>query len=258
MMTRYFSRGIESFCVSSKRTCKLIIPTYLTAAFLGWDGDLEWAYMVTTGPFKGTISESEPSQWPIRVKDPNRSEPDFLRRELGDIITKHTNPNGLIAFPDPPPYLPTSVQVENLLKLSTFKEFHQEIENLHNKVHWWVAGCMLQRTSPNDPVFWLHHANIDRLWAMWQCNRKPGYVPSEDGYGVALDQPMKFQYENEKPPWDESESTTPADVLNHHRMGYCYPTDCWPDAVAYASDQTLPHGIIATAPRGKKGKRSSK
>ena len=21
---------------------------------------------------------------------------------------------------------------------------------------------------PNDPVFFLHHANVDRLWAMWQ------------------------------------------------------------------------------------------
>jgi hypothetical protein len=22
--------------------------------------------------------------------------------------------------------------------------------------------------SPNDPLFWLHHANVDRLWAIWQ------------------------------------------------------------------------------------------
>ena len=22
--------------------------------------------------------------------------------------------------------------------------------------------------SPNDPVFWLHHANVDRIWAQWQ------------------------------------------------------------------------------------------
>jgi tyrosinase len=27
---------------------------------------------------------------------------------------------------------------------------------------------MLTNTSPNDPVFFLHHSNIDRIWAEWQ------------------------------------------------------------------------------------------
>jgi hypothetical protein len=27
---------------------------------------------------------------------------------------------------------------------------------------------MVNPTSPNDPIFFLHHANVDRLWAMWQ------------------------------------------------------------------------------------------
>ena len=31
--------------------------------------------------------------------------------------------------------------------------------------------------SPLDPLFWLHHANIDRLWATWQA-RNPGIIPS--------------------------------------------------------------------------------
>jgi tyrosinase len=22
--------------------------------------------------------------------------------------------------------------------------------------------------SPHDPMFWLHHANVDRIWATWQ------------------------------------------------------------------------------------------
>jgi tyrosinase len=52
--------------------------------------------------------------------------------------------------------------------------------DLHNGVHLYVggiwvpasgdvaAGTMIYDTSPNDPVFWLHHANIDRLWAEWE------------------------------------------------------------------------------------------
>jgi tyrosinase len=27
------------------------------------------------------------------------------------------------------------------------------------------------RRSARDPIFWLHHANIDRLWTVWTKNR---------------------------------------------------------------------------------------
>lgn len=26
-------------------------------------------------------------------------------------------------------------------------------------------------TSPNDPAFFLHHCNVDRLWYLWQVQR---------------------------------------------------------------------------------------
>jgi tyrosinase len=39
---------------------------------------------------------------------------------------------------------------------------------MHNLIHRWVAGDMLLHTSPNDPVFYLHHANVDRIWTAWQ------------------------------------------------------------------------------------------
>ena len=31
-----------------------------------------------------------------------------------------------------------------------------------------VGGTMDSSSSPADPLFWLHHANIDRLWVSWQ------------------------------------------------------------------------------------------
>ncbi len=40
----------------------------------------------------------------------------------------------------------------------------------HNLVHVWVGGDMLPGTSPNDPVFFLNHCNVDRIWAIWQIN----------------------------------------------------------------------------------------
>jgi hypothetical protein len=97
---------------------------------------------------------------------------------------------------------------------------------LHNRVHTWVGGSMFVGTSPNDPVFFLHHCNIDRLWALWQF-RHPGQnypitvpntggVPGNRPHG--LNDPM--------PPWTAPPEVVRAiDVLNHTGMGYTYDTD---------------------------------
>jgi tyrosinase len=39
-----------------------------------------------------------------------------------------------------------------------------------------VGGDMATGSSPSDPLFWLHHANLDRLWAKWQ-SQHPGVNP---------------------------------------------------------------------------------
>ena len=39
----------------------------------------------------------------------------------------------------------------------------------HNHGHSWIGGIMNNTsTSPTDPMFWLHHAEIDRLWQIWR------------------------------------------------------------------------------------------
>jgi hypothetical protein len=38
----------------------------------------------------------------------------------------------------------------------------------HNLIHNFIGGNMANRpVSPLDPIFWLHHANVDRLWDQW-------------------------------------------------------------------------------------------
>jgi hypothetical protein len=37
----------------------------------------------------------------------------------------------------------------------------------HNNVHTEINGTMGGFLSPRDPIFWLHHCNIDRLWERW-------------------------------------------------------------------------------------------
>ncbi len=52
---------------------------------------------------------------------------------------------------------------------------------LHNAVHVWVGGDMLTGTSPNDPVFYLNHCNVDRIWSSWTKKyNNPEYLPGNN------------------------------------------------------------------------------
>jgi tyrosinase len=61
------------------------------------------------------------------------------------------------------------------------------IENIHNMVHNAVGGyghMSDTSTSAFDPIFWLHHVNIDRLFAMWQAINPQSYlVPTTNAFG---------------------------------------------------------------------------
>jgi tyrosinase len=39
---------------------------------------------------------------------------------------------------------------------------------LHGRGHEWIGGDMTINSTPNDPMFFLHHNNVDRMWAAWQ------------------------------------------------------------------------------------------
>ena len=48
---------------------------------------------------------------------------------------------------------------------------------LHNRVHVWVGGDMSPGSSPNDPIFFLNHCNVDRIWEAWMANSGRQYHP---------------------------------------------------------------------------------
>lgn len=51
----------------------------------------------------------------------------------------------------------------------------------HNPVHNIIGGAMSNiRFSPADPLFYVHHANIDRLWAAWCAAGNGREMPPED------------------------------------------------------------------------------
>lgn len=39
----------------------------------------------------------------------------------------------------------------------------------HNGVHMTIGGQMPTMLSPRDPIFLMHHGNVDRLWAVWNA-----------------------------------------------------------------------------------------
>ncbi|KAF4486666.1 Tyrosinase ustQ [Colletotrichum fructicola] len=59
--------------------------------------------------------------------------------------------------------------IGKLMRSPSYREFEWEMENrLHNRIHRAVSGDFLAFAAGNDPVFYLHHAQIDNLWWKWQ------------------------------------------------------------------------------------------
>ena len=102
--------------------------------------------------------------------------------------------------------LPTAAAVTTVLANGTFNTFAPAVEGVHNSGHVWVGGTMLSiATAPADPVFWMHHAEIDRLWSVWQ-GAHAGQNPPLAGASAIMD------------PWSETEPDT-RDIT---AMGYIY------------------------------------
>ena len=98
--------------------------------------------------------------------------------------------------------------------LNTYERFTYCLEgyapNLpaHNHVHVWVGGVMNSQWSPADPIFWLHHCEIDRLWSIWQSS----YPDSHPRYSKRALQLL---------PWSD---TNYYSVLDTEAVGYIYDT----------------------------------
>lgn len=58
----------------------------------------------------------------------------------------------------------------NLMAINDFGTFSLTLERspFHNRIHGLVGGTMSTSSSPADPLFWLHHSFIDKLFHDWQ------------------------------------------------------------------------------------------
>ncbi|MDX2390418.1 MULTISPECIES: tyrosinase family protein [unclassified Streptomyces] len=169
---------------------------------------------VMTGPFA-----HDAGRWSVNV---GVTEEKYLMRDFGrpaDPVALPTPAELALAVDDPvydaSPWDSTSTTAGFRNKVEGWTVGEAEGWHNHNRVHLWVGGQMTGGTSPNDPVFWLHHTFIDLIWARWQ-RRHPGagYEPSrpvpagdpQHGRVISLDEPMS--------PWQ----VRPSALLDHTRF----------------------------------------
>ncbi|MDA9476873.1 hypothetical protein XI03_20760 [Bradyrhizobium sp. CCBAU 65884] len=84
----------------------------------------------------------------------------------------------------------------------------------HNNVHNFVGGIMATAGSSRDPIFMMHHCNIDRIWWLW---RQGGGADSPD----PLWSGMTFQ-NNFFNPDGTRFSPTVSEMLTPEPLGYTY------------------------------------
>jgi tyrosinase len=204
-------------------------------------------YIVTDGPFgqaagwKVTLHPAPPD--PSAIPE---SAGDFLQRALGNSFPilptlRDVSESMNVADYDAPNW--NGPGPNGVPATSSFRNWEEgwvdlpdgsTPPNTHNRVHVWMGGAMLPMTSPNDPVFFLHHCNVDRIWAAWQARHPAGdpglkypessaFVVPKPGHG--LHDPM--------PPWDDRfdndrqavlPKVTPFDMLDRSKpeLGYTY------------------------------------
>jgi tyrosinase len=89
-----------------------------------------------------------------------------------------------IRNPGDPAELPSPADIydedDGILALTDFRDFSNQLQDVHDGIHGWVGGDMGSiGTSAFDPVFWAHHAMIDRLWYLWQLRHGVSNIPPE-------------------------------------------------------------------------------
>ena len=124
-----------------------------------WDWSFDWS-----NPLKSPIFFPELG---LDVQVGSRGDCRYRRRfPRQHCLIRNYNPRNFTAF------YPSETIDAVVRSARDFDQIRQRIEWVpHGLVHAAVGGPegdMTAMHSTNDPIFWLHHANVDRLWWNWQ------------------------------------------------------------------------------------------
>lgn len=237
-----------------------------TDGLLGGDGTL------TDGPFEDGFKTSPPFDWDRKYDStggisrpvlqqfgPNADRP--LERSMGNTsnLPQPSTVDAALTIDKfhEPPFDSTTQSFRNVLEgwmappASAFPSGTSPPSKrayLHNAVHVWVGGDMLPMTSPNDPVFFLHHCYVDKLWADWQdahpnaAQFPPNSSNAPDGHRLGT----------QMPPWN----IDPGTMLDYRSVGYVYDTS--PPRVELVRPQGTPTTLeFNDVPQGRETSRAA-
>ena len=177
-----------------------------TDDFLGGDGDAAQGHRVVSGAFAFAKKKFKVRIWDASTGDAG------LLREFGT---------------DPTAFLPTPTQVASALTKTPYSAGTNSWERvceigLHNPVHNWIGGNMGVATSPNDPVFFLHHCYIDLLWEKWRQQHPTSdpYMPVSGSKDYDLAAGLVFNKTSRPAPWTGTWKVK--DTLDTTGLGYVY------------------------------------
>lgn len=183
--------------------------------FIGFERFLPWhrVYLFKLGEQLRAIDQSNfIPYWRWTV---DQQVPDWLDNFLpGGVARPNGTPINITRDPGGDPFaldLPDQASIDAITGLNDWSTFRRRLEGVgpfaaHNQVHVWVGGTMADvPDAPADALFWLHHAEIDRLWHEWQ-QINPGLDPVLAGADAVMD------------PWPE----TVDQVLNIADLNYTY------------------------------------
>ncbi len=219
--------------------------------FMGGNGVESDDWKVGTGPFAYAAGD-----WPI----PEHHDGPALLRRFGSAVANLPTPDDVaLAMAefvyDTPPYnsSPFTLGFRNRLEGWVTQRGDPRIKfpgsQLHNRVHLWVGGSMMPMTSPNDPVFFLHHCYIDKTWADWQTKqddgwKESGYPGSAPRYNPISGGPQGHNVTDVLKPWKH----TIKDVLDVSTLGYSYEKAANQEHIFALTMALKPPSLFAAAP----------
>jgi tyrosinase len=147
-------------------------------------------------------------------------------------------------------HYPTPADIERMLGIDRWRDFGggRDVDQSfgivdmdpHNTMHIWIGGApegmgpgkpqgymLANLTAALDPIFWAHHGNVDRIWALWQ-ERHPGVDPPDPSDVL------------------QGVHATVQDSLSITKLGYEYAADTH----LLAADTGQPAATISTPPAG--------
>ena len=100
-----------------------------------------------------------------------------------------------------------AARIATLMTKTDYFDFSYALElDPHNQGHIKLGSPMRSvPIAPSDPIFWMHHGEVDRVWADWQA-ANPGKAPILTGADAIMD------------PWTDTVSS----LASISALGYSY------------------------------------